>query len=93
VPSKRTTKLCTHAHHSDCSVAAAVFANGNYFVDMPLQYPAIPFAHAIRVKESCDSVHFLMKHHCDKYFLRICGAWKGIALLGSQLSYMKFFSL
>jgi hypothetical protein len=25
---------CTHAHHSDRSVAAAIFANGTYFVDM-----------------------------------------------------------
>jgi hypothetical protein len=32
-PSKRTSKLCAHAHHSDRSVAAAVFANGTYFVD------------------------------------------------------------
>jgi hypothetical protein len=25
-----------HAHHSDHSAAAAVFANGTYFMDMPL---------------------------------------------------------
>jgi hypothetical protein len=35
VPSKRTNKLFTHAHHSDLSVAAALFANGTYFVDTP----------------------------------------------------------
>jgi hypothetical protein len=35
VPSKRTNKFCTHGHHSDRSVAAAIFANGTYFVDMP----------------------------------------------------------
>jgi hypothetical protein len=35
VPSKRTNKLCTHAHHSDRSAAAAIFANGTYFVDTP----------------------------------------------------------
>jgi hypothetical protein len=35
VPSKRTSKLCTHAHHSDGSVAAAIFANETYFVDTP----------------------------------------------------------
>jgi hypothetical protein len=35
VPSKRTNKLCMYAHHSDCSVAAAIFANGTYFVDTP----------------------------------------------------------
>jgi hypothetical protein len=34
VPSKRTNKLCTHAHHSDRSIAA-IFANGTYFVDTP----------------------------------------------------------
>jgi hypothetical protein len=28
-------KLCTHSHHSDRSVAAAIFANGTYFVDTP----------------------------------------------------------
>jgi hypothetical protein len=33
VPSKRTIKLCTHAHHSDRSVAAAIFASGTDFVD------------------------------------------------------------
>jgi hypothetical protein len=31
--SKKTNKLYTHAHHSDRSVAAAIFANGIYFVD------------------------------------------------------------
>jgi hypothetical protein len=35
VPSKRTNKLCTHEHHSDRSVAAAIFANGTYFVVIP----------------------------------------------------------
>jgi hypothetical protein len=35
VPSKRTNKLSMHAHHSDRSAAAAIFANGTYFVDMP----------------------------------------------------------
>jgi hypothetical protein len=34
MPSKRTNKLCTHAH-SDCSAAAPIFANRTYFVDMP----------------------------------------------------------
>jgi hypothetical protein len=38
VPSKRTNKLCMHAHHSDRSVAAAIFANGTYFVDTPHPY-------------------------------------------------------
>jgi hypothetical protein len=32
---KRTNKLCMHAHHSDHSVAVAVFANGTYFVNTP----------------------------------------------------------
>jgi hypothetical protein len=35
LPSQRTNKLCTRAHHSDHSIAAAIFANGTYFVDMP----------------------------------------------------------
>jgi hypothetical protein len=35
VPSKSTNKLCTHARNSDHSVAAAIFANGTYFVDTP----------------------------------------------------------
>jgi hypothetical protein len=35
VHSKRINKLCTHAHHSDRSVAEAIFANGTYFVDTP----------------------------------------------------------
>jgi hypothetical protein len=39
VPSKRANKLCTHGHHSDRSVAAAIFVNGTYFVDTP----RIPF--------------------------------------------------
>jgi hypothetical protein len=30
-----------HAHHSDRSIAAAIFANGTYFVDMPPIYFAI----------------------------------------------------
>jgi hypothetical protein len=38
MPSKRTNKLSTHAHHSDRSIAAAIFANGTYFVDMPQSY-------------------------------------------------------
>jgi hypothetical protein len=33
VPSKRSNKLCTHAHHSDRSFAAAIVANGTNFVD------------------------------------------------------------
>jgi hypothetical protein len=33
--SKRTNKLCTHAHHSDRSAVAAIFANGTYFVGTP----------------------------------------------------------
>jgi hypothetical protein len=32
---KRTNKLCTHAHNSDRSAAAAIFVNGTYFVDTP----------------------------------------------------------
>jgi hypothetical protein len=32
-PSKRAEKLCTHAHHSDRSIAVAIFANGTYFVN------------------------------------------------------------
>jgi hypothetical protein len=39
VPSQRTNKLCTHAHHHDGSAAMAIFANGTYFVDMPHSYP------------------------------------------------------
>jgi hypothetical protein len=35
VPSKRTNKLCTPAHHSGRSAAMAIFANGTYFVDTP----------------------------------------------------------
>jgi hypothetical protein len=35
VPSKRTNQLCTHAHHSDHSVAATICAQGTYFVDVP----------------------------------------------------------
>jgi hypothetical protein len=35
VPSKMTTKLCTHAHYIDRSFGAAIFASGTYFVDMP----------------------------------------------------------
>jgi hypothetical protein len=35
VSSKRANKFCTHAHHIDRSVAAAIFANGTYFVDTP----------------------------------------------------------
>jgi hypothetical protein len=35
MPSKSTNKLCTHAHHGYRSVAAAIFANGTYFVDTP----------------------------------------------------------
>jgi hypothetical protein len=35
VPSKKTNKLYTHVHHSDRSIAAAIFANGTYFVDTP----------------------------------------------------------
>jgi hypothetical protein len=38
VPSKRTNKLCTHAHHSDRSAAMAIFANGTYFVDTPYMH-------------------------------------------------------
>jgi hypothetical protein len=38
VPSKRTNKLCTHAHRRDRSAAAAIFANGTYFVDTPRRY-------------------------------------------------------
>jgi hypothetical protein len=38
VPSKRTKKLWMHAHRSDRSVAAAVFANGTYFVDTSRKY-------------------------------------------------------
>jgi hypothetical protein len=34
VPSQRTNKLWTHAHHCDCRAAAVIFANGTYFVDM-----------------------------------------------------------
>jgi hypothetical protein len=30
---KNQKKICTHAHYSDRSVAAAMFANGSYFVD------------------------------------------------------------
>jgi hypothetical protein len=41
VPSKRTNKLCTHAHHTDRSVAAAIFANGTYFVDTPRTYSLV----------------------------------------------------
>jgi hypothetical protein len=33
--SKRTNKLCMHVHHSDRSVAAAIFAKRTYFVDTP----------------------------------------------------------
>jgi hypothetical protein len=32
---QKDQKLCTHAHHSDRSVAVTIFANGTYFVDMP----------------------------------------------------------
>jgi hypothetical protein len=35
VPSQRTNKLFTHAHRGDRSAAAAIFANGAYFVDTP----------------------------------------------------------
>jgi hypothetical protein len=35
---QKDQKLCTHAHHSDRSVAAAIFANGTYFVDTPRTY-------------------------------------------------------
>jgi hypothetical protein len=35
VPSQWTNKLCMRAHHRDRSAAAAIFANGTYFVDMP----------------------------------------------------------
>jgi hypothetical protein len=35
VHSRRTNKLCTHAHRRDRSVPAAIFANKNYFVDSP----------------------------------------------------------
>jgi hypothetical protein len=35
MPSQRTNKLCTHVHHRDCSTAAAIFAKGTYFMDMP----------------------------------------------------------
>jgi hypothetical protein len=35
VTSKRTNKFCTHAHHSDRSVAAEILVNGTYFVDTP----------------------------------------------------------
>jgi hypothetical protein len=32
---QKDQKLCTHAQHSDRGVAAAIFANGTYFVDTP----------------------------------------------------------
>jgi hypothetical protein len=35
MPSIKTNKLCMHAHVCDRSVAAAIFANGTYFVDKP----------------------------------------------------------
>jgi hypothetical protein len=35
MPSRRTNKLCTHAHYCDRSAAATVVANGTYFVDTP----------------------------------------------------------
>jgi hypothetical protein len=39
---KDQKKLGTHAHHSDRSVAAAIFANGTYFVDTPRKLTCIP---------------------------------------------------
>ena len=33
MPSHRINKLGTHAHHRDRSAAAAIFANGTYFLD------------------------------------------------------------
>jgi hypothetical protein len=38
LPSQRTNKICMHAHHRDRSAAAAIFANGTYFVDTPRTY-------------------------------------------------------
>jgi hypothetical protein len=35
VPSQRIKRLSTHAHRRDCSAAAAIFANGTYFLDNP----------------------------------------------------------
>ena len=35
VPWQRIKKLGTHAHHRDHSAAAAIFANGTYFLDSP----------------------------------------------------------
>jgi hypothetical protein len=47
-----------HAHHSDHSVAAAIFANGTYFVDMPRNKPA----------RKCKSLE--LKHPRTLYFLQ-----------------------
>jgi hypothetical protein len=35
VPFKKTNTHCALAHDSDRSAAAAIFANGTYFVDTP----------------------------------------------------------
>jgi len=32
---KESKNLGTHAHHRDHSAAAAIFANGTYFLDIP----------------------------------------------------------
>ena len=46
VPCHRINKRGTHAHHRDRSAAAAIFANGTYFLDNPRTYALLfSFSH------------------------------------------------
>jgi hypothetical protein len=42
---QKDQQLCTHAHHSDCSVAAAISANRTYFMDTPRTMFICKFRH------------------------------------------------
>jgi hypothetical protein len=68
VSSKRTNKLCTHVHHSDCSTAVAIFANGTYSVDMPYNSKAYYHVHN---SQSLDSILSQLIHSASSHLVSI----------------------
>jgi hypothetical protein len=57
-------KLCTHAHHSDSSDAAAMFASGTYFLDTPRIYFIISSSFTARIHPLALESH-LMFCYCS----------------------------
>jgi hypothetical protein len=64
VPSQRTYKLCTHAHLRDRSAAAAIFANGTYFVDFVDKHTpkSITFRDSLKQSKNGKARYILIQH-------------------------------